>query len=141
MLFAFKIWKLIRELLKVCISKNSLKQKRIRLNDEKYISRMNKRFIIYDIDIDITIIGIIPEDNIKKKFFLLPNLNNINYTNKNIYIPQFPHGKNLSYSEGKITNVNDSMLIYDAITNKGSSGSPIFLKETTEVIGIHRKWI
>ena len=101
----------------------------------------DKRFIIYDIDIDITIIGIIPEDNIKKKFFLLPNLNNINYANKNIYIPQFPQGKNLSYSEGKITNVNDSMLTYDASTNKGSSGSPIFLKETTEVIGIHRKWI
>ena len=45
----------------------------------------DKRFIIYDVDIDITIVGIIPEDKIKNKYFLLPNLNNINYINKNIY--------------------------------------------------------
>ena len=99
----------------------------------------DKRFIIYDVDIDITIVGIIPEDKIKNKFFLLPNLNNINYIDKNIYIPQFPEGKNLSYSEGKIKNIKDGMLVYDASTNFGSSGSPIFLKDTTEVIGIHKK--
>ena len=97
-----------------------------------------KRFIIYDFHIDITIISILPEDKVKNKFFLLPNLNNINYIDKDIYIPQFPQGKNLSYSEGKIRRSNNLHLIYDASTNKGSSGSPIFLKETTEVIGIHK---
>ena len=52
----------------------------------------DKRFIIYDVEIDITIIGTIPEDKIKNKYFLLPNLNKIDYINKNIYIPQFPEG-------------------------------------------------
>ena len=99
----------------------------------------DKRFIIYDVEIDITIIGTIPEDKIKNKYFLLPNLNKIDYINKNIYIPQFPEGKKLSYSEGKINNILNNRLIYDASTEHGSSGSPIFLKETRKVIGMHRK--
>ena len=72
----------------------------------------------------------------------MPNMNEIDNTNnlnKNIYIPQYPGGKNLSYSEGKIKNINNSDLIYDASTKPGSSGSPIFLKNTIEVIGIHKQ--
>ena len=101
-----------------------------------------KRFIKYDLDRDISILEILPDDEIKKKYFLMPNMNeidNINYINKNIYIPQYPGGKNLSYSEGKIKNINNSDLIYDASTKPGSSGSPIFLKNTIEVIGIHKQ--
>ena len=99
----------------------------------------NKRFIQYYKDMDITIIEINSEDNIKKKYFLLPNINEIDYKDKDIYIIQFTEGKKLCYSEGKIKDIYNNELIYDASTKKGSSGSPILLKNTTTVIGIHKK--
>ena len=98
-----------------------------------------ERFIKYNKEMDFSIIEIIKDDEIKKKYFLLPNLNNIDYKNKDIYIVQFPEGKNLSYSVGKIKDRNDFEIIYDASTKSGSSGSPILLKNTTEVIGIHKQ--
>ena len=71
---------------------------------------------------------------------MFPNINNIDYINQKIYIPQYPEGNKLSVSEGKIIKINDSNeLVYDASTEDGSSGSPIFLKNTTEVIGIHKE--
>ena len=90
---------------------------------------------------DVTIIEIKKEDEIKDKYFLLPNINNnIEYINKDIYIIQYPEGNKLSYSEGKIININNnSELIYDASITSGSSGSPILLKNTIEVIGMHKQ--
>ena len=43
---------------------------------------------------DFTIVEMIADDKIKDKYFLLPNINNIDYINKDIYIVQFPEGKN-----------------------------------------------
>ena len=77
-----------------------------------------------------------------KIIFLLPN---IDYSNnfddlkeKKIYIPQFPNGGNLSYSKGEIKNLERYQFSYNASTLHGSSGSPIFLIQTTYVIGIHK---
>ena len=71
----------------------------------------------------------------------MPNINNnIEYIKKDIYIVQYPEGNKLSYSEGKIININNNNeLIYNASTKPGSSGSPILIKNTIEVIGIHKK--
>jgi hypothetical protein len=98
-----------------------------------------ERYILYNKEMDITIIEIISNDKIKDKYFLLPNINNIDYINKDIYIVQFPEGKKLSYSNGKIKDVNNFEIIYDASTKSGSSGSQILIKNTTEVIGIHKQ--
>ena len=98
-----------------------------------------ERYILYNKEMDITIVKTIPKDKIKDKYFLLPNINNIDYINKDIYIVQYPEGKYLSYSEGKIKNVDNFEIIYDASTQSGSSGSPILLKDTTEIIGIHKR--
>ena len=98
-----------------------------------------ERFIKYNKEMDFSIIEIKTDDKIKEKYFLLPNINNIDYINKDIYIVQFPEGKNLSYSVGKIKDIVDFEIIYDASTKTGSSGSPILLKNTTEVIGIHKQ--
>ena len=88
----------------------------------------------------MTIIEIKIEDKIKDKYFLLPNINNnIEYINKEIYIVQYPKGNKLSYSEGKIININNNELIHDASTTSGSSGNPILIKNTIEVIGIHKQ--
>ena len=45
----------------------------------------NKRFILYDKDMDVTIIEIKEVDKIKYKYFLIPNINIIDYINKDIY--------------------------------------------------------
>ena len=97
-------------------------------------------FLQHNKKLDVTIIEIKIEDKIKDKYFLLPNINNnIEYINKEIYIVQYPKGNKLSYSEGKIININNNELIHDASTTSGSSGSPILIKNTIEVIGIHKQ--
>ena len=90
--------------------------------------------------IDIIIIQILEEDNIDEKYFLLPYMGEISdLKGKRICITQFPKGKDLCFSEGDIIRIKNYELAYNATTDKGSSGSPIFLKNTTEVIGIHKQ--
>ena len=100
----------------------------------------NKRYIneYTDNNLDITIIQILKEDNINKKYFLLPNNNINNYINKKIYIIQDPHGC-LGYSKGKIIKIYKYEITHDVSTKAGSSGSPIFLENTKFVIGIHKQ--
>ena len=87
---------------------------------------------------DFAIIEIKPEDKIDDKYFLTLNLNNKNFIDENIMIFQYPLGQKLSKSEGKIIRINNYKLYHNADTKIGSSGSPIFLKGTTEVIGMHK---
>jgi len=115
--------------------------KEIELNqNERYI----KNFSVSNDDIDITVIEILPKDNISPEFFLSPNLSYIynfdDLKNKDIAILQYPEGK-LSHSYGIIKDIdkNKYEFSHTASTKKGSSGSPIFLKNTFEVIGIHKK--
>ena len=54
-------------------------------------------------------------------------------------IVQYPEGEYLSSSEGKIKKIDNFEFMYDASTEKGSSGSPILLRNTTKVIGIRKK--
>ena len=117
---------------------NEQKQKEIELNE-------NKRYIqnyLY-LNIDVIIIEIIKEDNINKKYFLLPNLEYINgydfFKNKGIYIIQYPNGEDLSHSKGIIKSINNYEFSHLASTKQGSSGSPIFIENTTKVIGIHKQ--
>ena len=57
--------------------------------------------------------------------------------NQKIYIPQILEG-NLIYSENYITNIiNDKLIYTNNLTKKPeSSGSPIFLYDSIQVIGI-----
>ena len=131
------------------VTKNMIdtKQKIVIYYDTESESReiiLNKeqRFIkeYRNMDIDITLIEILKEDNINKKYFLLPYTGNNNIINKdkNIYIIQYPSG-DLSYSKGKIKNIDKFEITHDAGTKEGSSGSPIFLENTKFVIGIHKQ--
>ena len=97
-----------------------------------------QRFIKFDSEKDFTIIEIKPDDKIKEKYFLLPNINKINNINEEIYIVQFPEGIKLSSSKGKITEIENFQFFYDASTKHGSSGSPILLKNSIKVIGMHK---
>ena len=118
-------------------------------NNEEEITQINltkDRFIkdYKDIGIDATIVKILNKDNINKDFFLSPKYYDINYNykeleNKNIYIPQFPKGKNLHLSEGKLKKINQNYFEFSHLANtqKGSSGSPILIYGTSDIIGIH----
>ena len=119
------------------------KQKEIILNlDERLIQdfRESNELIC---NIDAIVIEILPEDNITEEYFLLPDIrsiyNFVNLENQEIAIIQYPKGK-LSYAYGKIKEVyiNKYEFSHSASTNYGSSGSPIFLKDSIQVIGIHK---
>ena len=86
---------------------------------------------------DITIIQIF-KNEIEEKFFLLPYLGDRALLNKNIYLLHYPGG-HLSYSEGSITNIDNYQIEHNAETKKGLSGCPIILKDTYEIIGIHKQ--
>ena len=105
-----------------------------------------ERYIKYftDINIDVTVIEILPnKDNIPKNYFLQPNLNYMcnfyELIGQQIAIMQYPKG-NLGYSFGIITDIitPEYEFSHSASTEQGSSGSPIFLKNSDKVIGIHK---
>ena len=104
----------------------------------------NERFIqdYRYLNIDLTVVEILEKDKVDEYYFLLPNLDYINkyeeLKNKKIYIIQFPEGKELSYSFGKIYNIKQYEFSHLSSTKKGSSGSPIFLENSSLVIGIHK---
>ena len=115
-----------KETIEVHYENQKLKLK-INLNkDERFIR--NYKYI----NIDATLIEILPKDNIPEKYFLLPNLDYINgyeqFEGKEIHIPQFPGQKSLSFSIGKIKSINPYSYDFShlASTLPGSSGSPIF---------------
>ena len=115
-------------------------KKRIKISLNK-----NERFIqsFIDIDIDCTIVEILNKDNVNEDYFLLPDIDYKDYNynelkNKNIYIVQFPLGKSMHYSNGEIINIDKYEFSHKASTEPGSSGSPVFLEQTTKVIGIHK---
>ena len=58
-----------------------------------------------------------------------------------VYIPQFQGGGNLNYSTGRIKSVNEFLYEFSHLssTEVGSSGSPIFLENSSLVIGIHKQ--
>ena len=104
----------------------------------------NKRYIkdFQDINIDATIVEILTTDKIIDDYFLLPNfefMENLGGLNNNlIQIFQYPNGENLGFSEGEIIKIKKKEITHKAGTKEGSSGSPLFIKGTTGVIGIHK---
>ena len=117
------------------------KMRKIRLNTEERIIKDFK-----DITIDATVIEILPTDNIPQDYFVLPLFDyNGNYNKmigQEITIIQYPKGK-MYYSYGNILRMEQLEkaqyeFAHDASTDNGSSGSPIFLKDTTRVVGIHK---
>ena len=60
------------------------------------------------------------------------------YKNKEIFILQYPLGNELSFSSGIILEIEDNKIIHNSSTYKGSSGSPIILRNShNSIIGLH----
>ena len=62
------------------------------------------------------------------------------YKNQDIYIVQFPEGRELSFSQGEIQSIQNERIEHLVSTHKGSSCSPILVLNNQEfkVIGIHK---
>lgn len=101
---------------------------------ERYIKRFKQ------INIDATVVQILPKDNISEVYFLSPEETFIkNQLNgKQIYIPQYPSAGRLKNARGIIKSINEDEFIHLVSTESGSSGSPIFLKDSLKIIGIHK---
>ena len=116
------------------------KQNKININlDIK--ERFIKSFLY--INIDATVIEILSKDSIDDTFFSLPYKdcymdNYDELKNEKIYILQYPQGKFLSISHGKIKNIDQYEFSHLADTKGGSSGSPVFLENTNHIIGLHK---
>ena len=93
--------------------------------------------------IDVLLIEIIDEDNVKDKYFLTEYINKEEIkqyrTGQGICVVQFPEGRYLGESIGTLEKIIDKGFKFEhkASTKDGSSGSPIFLEDTDKVIGIH----
>ena len=120
---------------------NQISRIKITLNkEERFIQSFKEK---EELKIDCTIVEILKKDKVDERYFLLPNIdyNSNNYNeliNKIVYVVKFPGGKNLSYSKGELINIDKYEFTHKAGTKSGSSGSPIFLANTTNVIGIHK---
>ena len=95
------------------------------------------------LNIDVTLIEIIPKDQVDNFYFLTPktNFSLSNYIRQRIQIIQYPLGGYLSYSEGNIIGLDCDKIYYfyyNASTQPGSSGSPIVFQGEEKVFAMHK---
>ena len=107
---------------------------------------MSERYIktFKEHKVDATVIQIRSKDGIYEDYFLEPELgyDNNNLVGKEIFIPQFPSFQQIKNARGIIKQISyesPNEFVHLAKTQKGSSGSPIFLKGNKKVIGIHKE--
>ena len=106
-----------------------------------YLSIDENRKVFTNEELDYTCIQVRKEDNFKDYFLIDANIfkNNIDYKNEDIFILQFP-GDEMSFAQGKCSEIKGNRILYSTPTESGSSGSPIIIRKNTlkyYVIGLH----
>ena len=139
-------------LFKKCLITNNhvLNENDIKLNKEIKLEYKNKikkikikenRKVFTNEELDYTCIEILDKDNIKEYFKIDENLLEYSietYKNKDIMVLQYPKGNEISFSSGKILEIEDNNIFHNSSTNKGSSGSPIISRYSdNSIIGLH----
>ena len=109
---------------------------------EKQIEITEKRRVFTNKDLDYTCIELFESDGISDYFQIDPNLfkyNNKYLLNNDIFLLQYPIGKPLSFSCGKILSIEGNDLRHSSSSLEGSSGSPIIKRGSNNnyVIGLH----
>ena len=105
---------------------------------EKEMNLELKRIKYTNIELDFTIIEILEEDKIENYLEIDKYINSKNYKDEHVLSLQFPGGKKLKISPGKILAKKKNKFLYTLGTDKGSSGSPIILVDNSKVIGLHK---
>ena len=128
------------------IDSNLLNKKflRIKYKEKEKIINLKNRIIHTNTNLDYTIIQILKNDFTNDEindFFEIDELiieNKNEYLGKDICIVQYPHGGELSFDQGIIGSFKNDKIQHLVSTEKGSSGSPILLKDNFKIIGIHK---
>ena len=109
---------------------------------KKEIKITDKRRVFTNKTLDYTCIELFKSDGIIDYFKIDPKLFKHNYEifkNNDIFILQFPQDNDISFSYGKILSCADHLILHNASTEVGSSGSPIIKRsDDNYVIGLHR---
>ena len=132
-----------RQTIKFFYDSLNRKSKQIVLNTDERLIQDFRNPNEMEYVIDAIVIEILPKDNISKDYFLEPDIESIykfnNLEKEEIAIIQYPKGK-LSYAYGIINEIYKTRYYFAhlASTKEGSSGSPIFLKDSIQVIDIHK---
>ena len=111
------------------------------MQEEKIINLKTERLKYTDKILDATVIEILDEDLIDNFIEVDEEfINNKKFINETVFNLQFPKGKQLKASFGKIIELTDEgrQFKYDVGTEDGSSGSPIILANEYKIIGMHR---
>ena len=112
-------------------------------NKSRYIKLNDDRKIFTDEEIDYTCIEITKNDNFEDFFLIDQDILSGNYSqykNEDLIILQFPQGNEISFSQGKVKEINNDKISYTTSTEEGSSGSPLIIRKNIQkyyVIGIH----
>ena len=128
------------------LDKNKSIELSINNNKIEKIIKIDNRRVYTNKLYDTTIIEIFEEkDDIKDfldiDFDLNGEILKNQYTNKSIYVLQYPKNENVSVSYGIIKNIdlsNNYDILHLCSTDIGSSGSPIFNILSNKIIGIHK---
>ena len=139
------------------ISKNDIDNNHIitlYLNNEQIIKTIkldDNRLKYTNEELDITIIEL-KNDKLNNKYLELddniinyfktnikenPSYLNDVYSNKSIYLINYPENNNVVVSYGKPPNLSGSKIYHKCSTKEGSSGSPILMINNQKLIGIH----
>ena len=105
---------------------------------DKEIDLEIDRYKFTDIDLDFTIIEILPEDNITKFLEIDDYINSKDYQKESIFSIQYPKGKELKISMGEYKYKDEIYFAYSIGTESGTSGSPIILYDNMKIIGLHK---
>lgn len=122
----------------IFISNNKMPELKTIVFDE------NRKFYHFESPVDVTVILIEQRDKIEDELFLnldedCKNLDS--YNEKDIYVISHPHGASLHFSPGKIIKIYadcNYTFAHSAGTEEGSSGSPVLLAPSLNVIGVHK---
>lgn len=136
------------KLMKGLITNNHILNENILMNNiisinfhlEKKLLNLNPKnhFIFSDPFLDITFIKLKKEelDYLGIDCLKVHIENEVN--SKDAFIVQYPKGKNLSISQGKINSRWGFNLFHTVSTSHGSSGGPLVLLKNNKVIGVHK---
>jgi len=100
-----------------------------------------ERNVITDEFLDYTIIELFDDDDFKNFFRIDQDIINNGlsvFENHDIFVLQYPNGKEFSFSFGKVLSINNKKLRHNCSTTFGSSGSPVISRSSNEsIIGLH----
>ena len=103
--------------------------------EEKKIEITKDRKVYTNEELDYTCIEIFKSDGINHYFNIEPEKFE---NNKDIFILQYPNGKDLSFLSGKITSFKRNKIIHNALAEHVSSGAPIIRRtKDNYIIGLY----